>query len=58
LVEIEFVVDFCCFQKSQRKYVQPGFAQIMVEEGKARYVEKAMKGPVQNKMVSEPKGMK
>jgi len=58
LVEIEFVVDFCCFQKSQRKYVQPGFAQIMVEEGKARYVDKAMKAPAKNKMVAEPANAK
>jgi len=40
LVEIEFIVEFCCFHKGARKYVQPGFAQIIVEEGKARYVEK------------------
>jgi hypothetical protein len=49
MIEIEFVREFCCYQLGQRKRVQPGFAQIMIEAGNAKVVSE-----VRNKMISEP----
>lgn len=53
MIEIEFLADFCCYQRGQRKIVSDGFGQIMVEEGKARIVTKAKAGPDKNKMITD-----
>jgi len=53
MIEIEFIMDFCCCRKGQRMTATDGFAQIMIEEGKAKIAGKAVDAPTKNKMVTD-----
>ena len=52
MVEIEIIREFkCCWKVGQRKEVQDYFAEVLIEGGYAKRIEKALKRPVMNKMI-------